>query len=293
MSDDNPDATAQAIRPTKLKVPTTLQQVPKLMRYQIRQYLQSLRFLALIVIIVAIGAIFTAVVFHFKPGFILNNFAFYASAWGGGIPFIIVLTAVFFGGDAIAGEFQNKTGYFLMSMPIRRATVYAGKYLAALVASLALMALYFVIILANGIYYFGADAFPWQLGISLILSVVYLSAVLGTTFLFSSLFKTSAYGFVLVAILFLIGFNLFQTLIYDLAGIEPWMVISYASSAISNVLNPVPSSINWGLSATKEHIPFTGITLIPGVAESVVIMLAYFILTTVAGLFLFEREEFT
>ncbi|MCL4342965.1 MAG: ABC transporter permease [Candidatus Thermoplasmatota archaeon] len=293
MSNEDPGATAHAIGSIRLKVPTTLQQVPKLMRYQIRQYLQSRRFLALVVIIVAIGAIFSGVVFHFRPGFIFNSFAFYASAWGGGVPYIIILTAVFFGGDAIAGEFQNKTGYFLMSMPIRRATVYAGKYLAALVASLALIALYFVIILANGIYYFGAGAFPWQLGVSLILSIVYLSAVLGTTFLFSSLFKTSAYGFVLVAILFLIGFSLFQTLIYDLAGIEPWMVISYASSVISNVLNPVPSSINWGLYSTKTYTPFLGTTLIPGVAEGVVIMLGYFILTTVAGLLLFEKEEFT
>lgn len=280
-----------------LTVPGSMQQVTKLARFQLREYLRSRRFVALVAIVLAIGAILTAIVAHFRGAIVSTNIAFYGSFWGGGVDLVIVLAAVFFGGDAIAGEFQNKTGYFLMGLPVRRATVYVGKFIAAFLASLSMVLLFLAILLLNGLYYFQGSAFPWQLGISLVLAVVYLSAVMGATFLFSSLFKTSAYGFVLTAILFLFGFMLLGDVITDLVKIEPWMIISYANSTIGGVF---ASNVNWGLfgQLTTTTIgmgprAITTTTWTAGVAEGVVIMIAYLLVTALAGLWLFEREEFT
>ena len=289
---------------TRLHVPPSIQQVFKLTRFQFREYLSSRRFVVLLGIVLAIGLLLTIIVGHFQaslhqcstltPGFLCSNLAFYGSVWGGAASFVVVLSAVFFGGDAIAGEFQNKTGYFLMGLPIRRATVYIGKYIAALIASFLVLVLFLLIVIANGAYYFGGNALPWQLAPSFILAFVYLMAVLGSTFMFSSLFKTSAYGFVLTAILFLFGFTLLEELVTSLVKIEPWMVISYASGAIGDVFS---SSINWGLSGTVTHTQLgRGATLVSytcGVAEGVAIIIAYFLLTAVTGLLLFEREEFS
>ena len=285
-------------------LPPSVQQVLKLTRYQWREYVSSRRFVILIGIVIAIGVIVTAVIVRFRStlsepgGLLTSNLAFYGSFWGGAAGFVIVLAAVFFGGDAIAGEFQNKTGYFLMGLPIRRATVYVGKYIAALMASVCILLLFLAVLLLNGVYYFGGDALPWQLGPSFLLALVYLMAVLGATFMFSSLFKTSAYGFVLTAALFLFGFGLLEELVTRLVGMEPWMVISYASGAIGDVFAP---TVNWGLlgtvtttrigGAAGRFVDVTSYTA--GVAEGVVIMLVYFVLTAIAGLFLFEHEEFT
>jgi ABC-2 type transport system permease protein len=281
----------------RLRVPGSMDQVLKLTRYQLREYLRSRRFGVLVLIVAGIGAIVTAVVAHFHSTLISDSLAFYSSFWAGGATAVIVLAAVFFGGDAIAGEFQNKTGYFLMGLPIRRSTVYVGKYIAAFLASVGVLALYLAILVGNGAYYFGTGALPWQLGVSLLLAIVYLLAVLGATFLFSSLFKTSAYGFVLTAILFLFGFTLLQDLVASLVKIEPWMVISYANGIIGSVFAP---GIPWGLFGTSAEVreafgPVRSTTLVytPGVAEGVVIMIGYFVLTALAGLYLFEREEFT
>ena len=289
---------------THRHVPPSIQQVLKLTRYQWREYVSSRRFVVLIGIVLAIGVILTAVIAHFRStlsepgGLLTDNLAFYGSLWGGAAGFVIVLAAVFFGGDAIAGEFQNKTGYFLMGLPIRRATVYVGKYIAALMASICILVLFLVILLLNGVYYLGGDALPWQLGPSFLLALVYLMAVLGATFMFSSLFKTSAYGFVLTAILFLFGFSLVEELVTSLVKMEPWMVISYASGAIGDVF---ASTVNWGLVGTVTTTRLgagpgrflTVTTYTAGVAEGVVIMLVYFVLAAIAGLFLFEHEEFT
>jgi ABC-2 type transport system permease protein len=277
-------------------VPDSGQQILKLTRYQLREYLRSRRFVALIAIVAAIGAILTTLVAHFRGALVSSNLAFYGSFWGGGVDIVIVLAAVFFGGDAIAGEFQNKTGYFLMGLPIRRSTVYVGKFIAAFLASAATMLFFLAILLANGTFYFGTGAVPWQLLISVVLALVYLGAVLGATFFFSSLFKTSAYGFVLTAILFLFGFTILQDVVIGLAKIEPWMVISYAESTIGNVFAP---GVNWGIfgsntttTTTVGRMVVRSTTWTPGIAEGIVIMLGYLVVTAVAGLFLFEREEF-
>lgn len=290
----NANATGEVPR---LRVPASMEQVLKLTRYQLREYLRSRRFVALLAIVLAVGAILTLIVHHFQGSIVSTNVAFYGSLWGGGVELPIILAAVFFGGDAIAGEFQNKTGYFLMGLPVRRSTVYVGKFIAAYLASLAMILIFLAILLANGAYYFGAAAVPWQLGPSLLLTLLYLAAALGATFLFSSLFKTSAYGFVLTAILFLFGFTLLQDVIVGLAKVEPWMIISYAETAIGSVFG---TNVNWGLSGVETVITtpigrmtVTSVSWTAGVAEAVVIMIVYFLGTAAAGLALFEREEFS
>jgi len=206
-----------------------------------------------------------------------------------------LFAAVIFGADAIAGEFQNKTGYFLMSLPLRRSAIYAGKYLAALTASITMIALYLIILVLNGVYYFGASAFPWQLGASFALSLVYLLAVLGSAFLFSSLFKTTTYAVLVVAVLFLIGFSILQAWVTDLVKIEPWFLISYASGILADIFQtPYPPHTQ----AVIVHGSITSVTLTvttytPTVIEGLAIMVGYFFITTVLGLFLFEHEEFT
>ena len=278
---------------------SSMDQVLKLVRYQFRDYLRSRRYVLMMTIVGAIGLILTAVVAYFRPDGVVNDpNGFYGTLWGGGAGAVIIFAGIIFGGDAIAGEFQNKTGYFLMGLPIRRSTIYVGKYLAALAASFTALVVYLLILFANGVYYLGGNAFPGAIAPAFLLAFVYLLALLGTTFLFSSLFKTSAYSILVVAVLFLFVFSILETVLTDLVKIEPWMLISYASGAIGDVFAP---SVNWGLTATvvTTHIPtagggmITNTTYTPGVAEGVVIMLVYFVATSVLGLLLFEREEFT
>lgn len=271
-------------------VPRSWKQALILTRYQFRDYLRSRRFVLMTAIVAAAGAIITAAIAHFRPPELVNAAsanAFYAGPWGGGVIVVTVVAGVIYGGDAIAGEFQNRTGYFLMGLPVRRGSVYAGKYLAAFFASVVAVALYLAILVGNGVYYLGATALeePGSLLASFGLALLYLLALLGTVFLFSSMFKQSLYGVLVVAVLFLFGWSILQVEIVTLAHIEPWFVISYAAETIS-----------YPLSGSPPHtVAFGGRTILyhPTLAEGVWIMLGYFVLTTLVGLVLFEREEFT
>jgi len=200
---------------------------------------------------------------------------------------VIILSGIFYGGDAISGEFQNKTGYFLVANPLRRSSIYIGKWLGAFTASIVMLGVFAAITIGNGIYYFGLNI-PNQLWESLLFAVLYLIAVLGFTFFFSSLFKSTSMSILVTAILFLFAFNLIQTLVERLVKIEAWFMITYGAQIITNVLtDPYPTTTTQGFG--RDAFTSYAVTIPEGVA----ILLAYFVVTAVLGLLLFERREFT
>ena len=289
-----PDASLSATGSRLL--PTSLSQVGTITKYELVNYFRSRRFFILLAIGLVISGLLTGLTGYYgvgniapcvAPDCITPSLAFYAFWWGGSITFVIVLSGIFFGGDAISGEFQNKTGYFLVGNPLRRSSIYIGKWLGALIASMIILAIYAAITVGNGLYYFGS--IPYQFGESLGFSVLYLVAVLGFTFFFSSLLKTSAMSILMTAILFLFAFSLIQLIVAGLVQIEPWFIITYGSGIIGNVLSdtyPTTQSIRG--PAGRER--FTYAATVP---EGIAILLGYFVVTAMLGLILFERKEFT
>jgi len=260
-------------------------------KYELLTYFRSRRFFILLIIGLIISSILTAVVAYYGvSSFAPNALGFYSFWWGNSVTLVVILSGIFFGGDAISGEFQNKTGYFLVGNPLRRSSIYIGKWIAALTASLIILAVYAAIAVGNGVYYFGANI-PYQFGESLVFSVLYLIAVLGFTFFFSSLFKSSSMSILVTAILFLFAFSLIQLIVSSLAQIEPWFIITYGSGIIGNVLtNPYPTTqtVRGGFGGRNATIEYA-VTIPEGIA----ILVGYFVITAVIGLLLFERKEFT
>ncbi len=299
MSAATPTASARRDGTTLGAVPGTAQQALLLSRYQFRDYLRSRRFILMMAIVAAIGAILSFILAYYHgsaavSGLVSSPDAFYGSTWGGGVYVVIIFSGIIFGGDAIAGEFQNKTGYFLMGLPIRRAAVYVGKFLAALGASIVAMVVYLVILVANGAVYLGAGFFPIALVESFLIALLYLLALLGAVFLFSSMFKNSLYAVLVVAILFLFGFTLLEDLVVALVKIEPWFIIDYARPTISYpFLSTLPPHMTTSSMMGPRGGTVTTTTYNPTYPEGLAIMAGYFILTAIAGLFLFEREEFS
>jgi ABC-2 type transport system permease protein len=259
-------------------------QVGVTMKYTFRDYLRSRRFAILLFIGLLISALLTFVVAHFRPASILDNsLDFYATWWGGTASLVVVLSGVFFGGDAISGEFQNKTGYFTIPNPIRRSSIYVGKFLAAFTASTIILVIFAAIAVVNGLYYFGANI-PYQFGESFLFAWFYLLAVVGFTFFFSSLFKSSAFSILVSVILLLVAFGIIQDVVASLAGIEPWFILTYGSGIVANVLTvPYPTT-------TTGRFAFN--SYVATIPEGLVIIGAYFIVTALLGLLLFERKEF-
>jgi ABC-2 type transport system permease protein len=271
-------------------LPTSIAQVGTITKYELLNYFRSRRFFVLLIIGIVISAIFTAVVGYYGIAYLnlTSALGFYSFWWGNSITLVVILSGIFFGGDAISGEFQNKTGYFLVGNPLRRSSIYIGKWIAALTASLIIFAIYAAIAVGNGIYYFGANI-PYQFGDSLVFSVLYLIAVLGFTFFFSSLFKSSSMSILVTAILFLFAFSLIELIVSRLAQIEPWFIITYGAGIIGNVLmDPYPITQSTRGPGGRELSTFA-----VSIPQGIAILVGYFVITAVIGLLLFERKEFT
>ena len=276
----------------KNKVPSSSVQIGVTAKYTFLDYFRSRRFFILLTIALLIGALLTIVVGYYRPeNFLASDLSFYSSWWGITATYVIVLSGIFFGGDAISGEFQNKTGYFAIPNPIRRSSIYIGKWLAALIASTAILGVFTAITIGNGIYYFGSNV-PYQFGLSVLFAWFYLVAVLGFTFFFSSLFKSSSMSILVTAILFLFAFTLIETLVADLVQIEPWFILTYGGQVIGNILT-VPYPPRTSLSRLRPGSERTFTTYNVTVPEGLAIIGLYFIITAILGLVLFERKEFT
>ncbi len=279
----------RAVEGRPARLPDSVAHTFIITKYELLNYFRTRRFYIIVGIGVAISALFTALVGYYRPATLLADpLAFYRNWWGMSVDFMVVLSAIFFAGDAISGEFQNKTGYFVVGHPIRRSSIYAGKWIAAFAASLVVFGLYTGLAVANGLFYFGASV-PWQLGEAVGLGLLYLVAVLAFTFLFSSLFKSSSMSILVTAILLLFGFTIIQDLVIALAHTEPWFILNYGGAIVGNVL----------LASYPAHVvhggPFdpSAVVYNPYIWEGVVILLGYLVSSAILGLLLFERKEFT
>ncbi len=272
------------------EVPGSIAQVGTIMKYTFLDYVRSRRFFILLVIALLVSVLLTALVAYYRPlSFLVDNFSFYSNWWGNSATFLIILSAIFFGGDAISGEFHNKTGYFGIPNPIRRSSIYVGKWLSAFTAATIIFAAFALITIGNGLYYFGADV-PIQFGESLLFAWFYLAAVMGFTFFFSSLFKSSSMPIIVTAIVFIFVFPLIQTLVETLVKIEPWFILTYGADIIPSVIAATYPPLIRQVPVT-ERISITQYT--PYISEGLVIIAVYFVITAALGLLLFERKEFT
>jgi ABC-2 type transport system permease protein len=274
------------------KVPSSLAQVGITMKYTLLDYVRSRRFFILLAFAIIISAILTFVVGYYRPAvFLASDLSFYSGWWGNIAIYVIVLSGVFFGGDAISGEFQNKTGYFGIPNPIRRSSIYIGKWLSALIASTVILGVFAAITVGNGLYYF--PSVPSEFGLSLLFAWFYLVAVLGFTFFFSSLFKSSSMSILVTLILFLFAFNIIQLFVANFAQTEPWFLLTYGAQIIGNILTvpypPATSVTRFGQGGNGPTFRAFNAT----VPEGLAIIGLYFIITTLLGLVLFERKEFT
>ena len=267
------------------KVPSGLVQCGVQTEFEFLNYLRSMRFYILLAIVATIGIAIMAVMYVYRPPtYVSSPMAFYSAWWGTVASLCVILTGIFFGADAISTEFQNRTGYYLLSNPVRRSSIFIGKWIASFLASAIAIGVYAAITVADGAIYFGSNV-PYQFGESVFFALFYIFPILGFSFFISSLFKNNSSAILLTAILLLFGFNFVTPLITALSNSEPWYVLSYGAGIITNVLSssgyPPHEVVGAGSTTYTATIP-----------EGLAIMFAYFVVTLVLGIILFEKEDF-
>ncbi len=147
-------------------------------------------------------------------------------------PSLAAIGAVFFAGDAIAGEFESKTGFILFTNPVRRTTLVTGKYLASCVAVTLLIIFSYVIISISLLAIYGEV--PIEVAKSLGLCLLYGASVLSVTFFFSSVSK-GAMGATVMTLLFIMVISGIIEGVLLFADKPYWFTLSAGGDSIALV----------------------------------------------------------
>ncbi len=217
---------------------------------------------------------------HDTPQSFASNFIGFANI-------LIVICATFFGADAIVSEYQARTGYLIFPNPIKRATLYMGKFSASMTAGIAVVGLFYVATAILSMISVGGLDKDFLLSYGFALE--YLLAAMAIAYLISTVLKGSTGATVLTFFLFIMILPIVDS-IGSISGFKASWSVTFSAGTISNILmNPYPTD-------SVTDLPGAGITFhtyIPDPATSALVMLAYAIAAIVISMVLFRRKEMT
>lgn len=147
-------------------------------------------------------------------------------------PGLAALGAVFFAGDAIAGEFENKTGFLLFTNPVKKIVLWSGKFLAGYIAVALLVIFSYAIVAVSLLVIYGEV--PFDTLTSFGLCLLYAGAVLSVTFFFSS-FSKGAMGATVITLVFIWVISGILESVLGFTGNPYWFLISAQGDSIALV----------------------------------------------------------
>lgn len=250
-------------------------------RYELLKHIRRRRVYAVVAITAALA--FIQIIVRWA----LNAFPVQATVWAseffGSSVFIIVIVGTFFAGDSIVSEFEQKTGYITFTNPVRRISFVSGKFVAALVSSMLPIVLYYLIGTGALIGIYGSV--PLEIAASFAYGILYLCVVLGFTFLFSAILKGTMGATLLSFFLFLLILTTLSGVI-SLTANEPWYLPNFAAGMITQVIYPLKDSV--------MKIPDSSLTVYtfyPKFPISIMVLVAYFVITLVLSMWITKRKQ--
>jgi ABC-2 type transport system permease protein len=202
-------------------------------------------------------------------------------------PSMATLGAIFFAGDAIAGEFESKTGFILFTNPVKRITLVIGKYLACYAAVALLIVLGYVILSISLLAIYGT--IPIETGGSFGLCLLYAGAVLSVTFFFSSVMKGSMSATV-VTLVFIMVISSIISGVLVMTDKPYWFLLSSNGDTISTIYGGYETFLEgMGGGGNIGNMPFEMRN--PSIPLSVLSMVGYLAVGFVLSLWQSKRRQ--
>lgn len=260
--------------------------------YQFRSYLRTWRFVGLVIFVAIIAGAIFAVQAHNGVATVTTVHPDASDELSTYLALVVdasILTGALLGGDALAVDLQGGPGYLMLTQPVRRRTLFAGRFAAAAVTGCVVISVYYLF--AAGVSEYFYQTIPGALAVSLGLAFLFILATLAVAFFFSSFFRSPTVGIVASVLILLLAFPTL-TSVGTLGGVEPWFSLDYGSTAIVDVLmsNFVHESVQH-LSLGKKGGSLTIYSWYPYPWEGAVIMAAYLVGFLVVSYVIYRYKE--
>ncbi len=151
---------------------------------------------------------------------------------------LALLGATLFASTTLSSEFEERTALILFTKPIRKSSIFLGKFLTSFMINVVIMAVYYIAVAILSLVLSG-EVSP-HLFESYGYLVMYIFAVTGIAMMFSSLMKRSSSAAVLTFIFLLLGPTLILSILMMAQGgnvNDYWYFIDSAKSAITNCIS--------------------------------------------------------
>ncbi len=269
------------------RLPSDLQQIVTVAKYDVLKHLRSKRLLGLIILeALLLGLTFGLPIVLGADA--AEDPADYMSAFIGWADILIVIGATMFAGDAIVSEFQSRTGYLLFPNPVKRSSIFIGKYLSTLgIIALMLVIYYGVAALLTFVMTGGGTVLALY---SMLFACVYGAAAAALGFLISSIFKGSTGSLVLTFFALLMILPLIAQLL-PIGEIKPWFMLTFCGSVISYIMiEPYPVDAMDSIPIGNGEF-MTYWSYYPEVWLSLAVLAVYVVVSLGLGMYLFKRRE--
>ena len=201
-------------------------------------------------------------------------------------PSLATIGAVFFAGDAIAGEFENKTGFILFVNPIKRATLITGKYLASCISVIILIVFGYAIMCISLLAIYGE--IPPETANSFGLCLLFGGAVLSVTFFFSAVSKGAMGATVITLVLIMVVFGIVESVLM-MAGEPYWYLLSAGGDSVTLVFGGMELFMEGVIPHDGGMMGLLGEPLDIGLASYA--MVGYMVIGFVASLIISGRRQ--
>ncbi|MCK4456436.1 MAG: ABC transporter permease [Thermoplasmata archaeon] len=267
----------------KTTIPSGADQYVTITRYELLGHLRKKR---IWVIFIVLFLIFFFVLLLFPAAGVdyPSTFEGYSQIYLGFMSVLILLCATLFGSDALVGEFQQRTGFVLFPNPVKRLTIFLGKFSASMIASVIVISVYYglIVLFIGGMY----KTVTIELAYSLLLAVLYLSAALGVAYAISAIMKGIIGSTVLTFILFLFVLPMVGMAL-GMAEVDPWFLVTQSGDTVTYVMEPEYQAGKFCIQQARQTICF----YVPELATSAATMAGYFIASSILAFLFFRRRE--
>ncbi len=198
---------------------------------------------------------------------------------------LIIIAATFFGADAIVGEYQNRTGYLMFPNPVKRETLFFGKFAASMTAAILVVAIFYASVILLSVFTIGA--IDDDIGLSLAFALAYSTVAMAVAYLISSILKGTTGATVLTFFLFVMILPIVDG-VSMVAGVKLEGSVTFSAGVIQYILSdPYPVDTTFD----DMGAGFTMHNFVPDPAVAALTMLVYAVVAIVLSLILFKRKQ--
>lgn len=232
-------------------------------RNEIRKFVRGKKLYLCIGIVILIWALMTFLPYVFGDGLHGTAGSIFSSyiMW---VTLICLLLGVLFAAGTVVSEFEERTALVLFTRPIKKSSIYLGKFLACYAIEALMILIYylasFLVAVATG----GGsmDGF-FQ---SLMLALAYLFAVTGIALLFSSFLKKASTAVILTFVFLLMLFPIIEAVIILNVHGGTWWLLDSLSDTIQTCIPALQTSETGAVHAVRDFFALLVWGLVPGIA---------------------------